>query len=554
MGGFVIPILNRDTDWVKDWIDRTTKPIETQKKLVLVVVSIALLLDNMLYMVIVPIIPKYLRDIHAYEETYENYTNETRQLQNGSILVLQSGGHIDYLNEEIELGWLFASKALLQIFVNPLSGFIIDRIGYEIPMIIGLVVMFSSTAIFALGRSYGVLFFARSLQGFGSAFADTSGLAMIADRFTEESERSAALGIALAFISFGCLVAPPFGSVLYSIAGKPVPFLILSLVCLVDGFMVFMVIQPKQHMEQLSDGIKNNGERKNGTPMWKLFMDPFIAVCSGALIMANISLAFLEPTITTWITEAMPDTPDWMMGMIWFPAFFPHVLGVYFTVKILKLYPHSSWILAAIGLSMEGISCAVVPFMTSIWQLIIPLSTICFGIALIDTSLLPMLGYLVDTRHVSVYGSVYAIADISYSLAYAFGPIIAGSIVHNVGFLALNILICVLNLGYTPILIMLRKVYNYEAINGNAQGIHKLNDVEKPLKPERPIPPNSNSQEKFGGSYQNNDVWGDGYGGIGTNSYLTEGAYATTNNFNVQAQQSAQPNLNTTNDPFNIQW
>lgn len=52
-----------------------------------------------------------------------------------------------------------------------------------------------------------------------------------------------------------------------------------------------------------------------------------------------------------------------------------------------------------------------------------------------------MLGYLVDTRHVSVYGSVYAIADISYSLAYAFGPIIAGGIVNSMGFLALNIFI-----------------------------------------------------------------------------------------------------------------
>jgi DHA1 family vesicular acetylcholine transporter-like MFS transporter 3 len=39
----------------------------------------------------------------------------------------------------------------------------------------------------------------------GSAFADTGGLSMIADRYTEEAERSKALGIALAFISFGCL-------------------------------------------------------------------------------------------------------------------------------------------------------------------------------------------------------------------------------------------------------------------------------------------------------------------------------------------------------------
>lgn len=92
------------------------------------------------------------------------YHNETRRLKNGTMVVKMIGGQIDYLDEEIELGWLFASKALLQIFVNPLSGYVIDRIGYELPMIIGLVVMFSSTAIFALGRSYGVLFFARSLQ------------------------------------------------------------------------------------------------------------------------------------------------------------------------------------------------------------------------------------------------------------------------------------------------------------------------------------------------------------------------------------------------------
>jgi hypothetical protein len=41
------------------------------------------------------------------------------------------GGQIDYLDEEIELGWLFASKALLQIFVNPFSG-LVTPFGQEI--------------------------------------------------------------------------------------------------------------------------------------------------------------------------------------------------------------------------------------------------------------------------------------------------------------------------------------------------------------------------------------------------------------------------------------
>ncbi|CAD5221744.1 unnamed protein product [Bursaphelenchus okinawaensis] len=505
-----IPILNRDTDWLKAWIMKNTADPNMQKKLVLVVVSIALLLDNMLYMVIVPIIPRYLREIHAYDVQYVGYHNETHRLKNGSVVVKMVGGEIDYLDEEIELGWLFASKALLQIFVNPFSGFVIDRIGYELPMIIGLVVMFSSTAIFALGRSYSVLFFARSLQGFGSAFADTSGLAMIADRFTEENERSAALGIALAFISFGCLVAPPFGSVLYSFAGKPVPFLILALICLLDAFMVFMVIQPKTNDKPPAAAhAVDSSEKINGTPMWRLFMDPFIAICSGALIMANISLAFLEPTITTWMAINMPDTPSWMVGMVWFPPFFPHVLGVYVTVQLLKRYPHYPYAFAVVGLAMEGISCAFIPFTTTIFQLIIPLSTICFGIALIDTSLLPMLGYLVDTRHVSVYGSVYAIADISYSLAYAFGPIIAGSIVHNMGFMALNIIICVFNLGYLPVLYMLRKVYAYEQLNG------QTNTNAAPPKPQTPLlstqnggavdevkPANTNAANPFADSYQ----------------------------------------------------
>ena len=550
--GYIIPIINRDSDWVREWIDKRVKDPQMQKKLVLIVVSIALLLDNMLYMVIVPIIPKYLRDIHAYEVEYIGYHNETQRLKNGTIVVKMIGGQLDYLNEEIELGWLFASKALLQIFVNPFSGFIIDRIGYELPMIIGLIVMFSSTAIFALGRSYGVLFFARSLQvgfkifvstlinsiqGFGSAFADTSGLAMIADRFTEENERSAALGIALAFISFGCLVAPPFGSVLYSVAGKPVPFLILSFVCLIDAFMVFMVIQPKPSTVRTTE----TGERLQGTPMWRLFMDPYIAICSGALIMANISLAFLEPTITTWMAETMPDTPCWMVGMIWFPAFFPHVAGVYVTVKLLEKYPQYPWIFAAVGLAMEGVSCAIVPFMDSVLKLIIPLSTVCFGIALIDTSLLPMLGYLVDTRHVSVYGSVYAIADISYSLAYAFGPIIAGGVVHSVGFLALNILICVLNLGYTPVIYFLKSVYAYDNLDANG----------KPKPP--PVPPGPQSMNQL----QQEQMDGYGYQTEEYDTRLTNGSYQHGYGATEGTNGFANPHADVQNkpfDPFNPSW
>lgn len=146
--------------------------------------------------------------------------------------------------------------------------------------------------------------------------------------------------------------------------------------------------------------------------------------------------------------------------MIWLPAFFPHVLGVVVTVKLAAQYPQYQWLLAAGGLALEGVSCLIVPFAKSYWVLMIPISGICFGIALIDTALLPTLGYLVDSRYVSVYGSIYAIADISYSFAYAFGPIIAGRVMESIGFLALNLGIAISNLLYVPVLLMLRHIYD----------------------------------------------------------------------------------------------
>lgn len=345
--------------------------------------------------------------------------------------------------------------------------------------------MFFSTAVFAFGSSYGVLFFARSLQGVGSAFADTSGLAMIADRFSDEGERTKMLGIALAFISFGSLTAPPFGGALYDKAGKEAPFIILSLICLLDALGLLIIMKPKENLA-LKTALQRQktmdvprefiGELPNNvkpTPIWRLFLDPYIAICAGALVMANVSLAFLEPTISSWMQDKMKDITGTKAGIIWLPAFLPHVAGVWLTVHLLATRPKFGWLYAAVGLALEGIFSFFIPLATNFWVLIIPLCVICFGIALIDTALLPALGYLVDVRHVSVYGSVYAIADISYSTAYAFGPVFAGKIFGTLGFTALCTMIGVSNLLYVPVLYFLRTAYTHDAIYNEGHGMEE---------------------------------------------------------------------------------
>lgn len=508
-----------------DLHERMANP-ESQRSLVLVIVCVALFLDNMLYMVIVPIIPIYLDELKSEEyvstdiqqqqqaveeqlpqqqtpsmqEYYQQLNKPPSSFQTseyeisnghrkeGSIKVFENGTRMklrrkttpfynsSYYNESTKLvgktipilvkytgerssdnrvGILFASKALVQLFISPIGGTVIDRIGYDTPMIIGLSIIFVSTTIFAFGRSYGVLFMARSLQGVGSAFADTAGLAMIADRYKENNARSKAQGIALAFISFGSLFAPPFGGFFYKYAGKSVPFLVLSLIALVDGIMLRFVTKPASKEKTICGAVE-----KKGTPIYKLILDPYIALCAGALVMANISLSFLEPTIARWMKETM-NVDELQIGAVWLPPFLPHVLGVYLTVKFSRIYPNKQWLITAIGLSLEGISCFIIPFCTNYYMVILPLMIDCFGIALVDTAILPTLAYLVDHRHASVYGSVYAIADVSYCLAYAFGPIMADEIYQKIGFFWLNMAIFVSNILYAPLLFFLKDIYKY---------------------------------------------------------------------------------------------
>uniref|UniRef100_A0A8V5H0G6 Uncharacterized protein n=1 Tax=Melopsittacus undulatus TaxID=13146 RepID=A0A8V5H0G6_MELUD len=161
------------------------------RRLVLVVVFVALLLDNMLLTVVVPIVPTFL-----YATEYEGANSSTAPAQtetappalkappfssvfsyfdNTTVTVLVSTSATELVNgtessippeptasippspsscpdgeeflakENTRVGLLFASKALVQLMVNPAVGVLTNRIGYHIPMFIGFVTMFLST-------------------------------------------------------------------------------------------------------------------------------------------------------------------------------------------------------------------------------------------------------------------------------------------------------------------------------------------------------------------------------------------------------------------------
>ena len=79
--------------------------------------------------------------------------------------------------------------------------------------------------------------------------------------------------------------------------------------------------------------------------------------------MANIPLAFLEPTIAKWMDGPPMYASDSQKGLVWLPAFGPHVLGVFVTVVLANKYFRFQWFYGAVGLTFIAISTAFLPVM-----------------------------------------------------------------------------------------------------------------------------------------------------------------------------------------------
>uniref|UniRef100_A0AC34GQ82 Major facilitator superfamily (MFS) profile domain-containing protein n=1 Tax=Panagrolaimus sp. ES5 TaxID=591445 RepID=A0AC34GQ82_9BILA len=328
--------------------------------------------------------------------------------------------HETLSEENVHVGLMFGSKALVQLITNPFIGPVTNKIGYTVPMFTGFVVMFLSTLMFAFGSSYGMLWFARALQGIGSACTSTSGMGMLAQAYPDDAERGSAMGIALGGLALGVLIGPPYGGVLYGWAGKELPFILLALLALGDGTLQFFALQPKiDRGEPEGSGIKT------------LISDPYIIVAAGSITIGNLGIAMLEPSLPLWMMESW-QASSFERGAAFIPASISYLIGT----NIFGPLAHKigRWLSGFIGLVVIGFCLLMIPSAESVKGLIIPHFFMGFSIGMIDASMFPMMGYIVDKRHVGVYGSIYAIADAAFCFAFALGPFFSGPLVRSLGF------------------------------------------------------------------------------------------------------------------------
>ncbi|XP_053319216.1 chromaffin granule amine transporter-like [Spea bombifrons] len=443
--------------------------------LVLVVVFVALLLDNMLLTAVVPIIPSFLYDTeYNHENASMTYSSSPTPATNSTIISTMSlrdnstifiGGQynentgnesqgllndgpcysgVGFLQDEnVRIGLLFASKAMLQLLVNPLVGVITNRFGYDAPMFCGFIIMFFSTIMFAFSGTYTLLFLARAMQGIGSSFSSVAGLGMLASVYPDDFERGKAMGIALGGLALGVLSGAPFGSIMYEFVGKSSPFLVLAILALLDGVLQLCILRPSTFSPSTNAP----------TPYITLLKDPYIMVAAGSLCIANMAIGILESTLPIWMMETMC-SPNWQLGVVFLPASLTYLLctNLFGTLS----HKMGRWLCSMVGMVVEGVSLLCLPLAVNIYGLIGPNTGIGIALGMVDSSIMPIMGYLVDLRHTSVYGGVYAISDIAFCLGFALGPAVGGPIAKTIGFSWLMVIIGVANILYAPLCIFLR--------------------------------------------------------------------------------------------------
>ncbi|KAF8572437.1 hypothetical protein P879_00333 [Paragonimus westermani] len=250
--------------------------------------------------------------VSPHSAAYLNRMKSCREMMAGHIKEIRSKTVGD---EHIQIGLMFASKAVVQLIVNPLVGPLTNKIGYSIPMFSGFVIMFVSTVVFAFGSSYGVLFFARALQGVGSACSSVSGMGMLATVYTNDKERSRAFSWALSGLALGVLVGPPFGGICYQFINKEAPFLILAVLALLDGLLQLVALKPAVRPES-----------EKGSSLGKLLRDPYILIAAGSITFGNMGIAMLEPSLPLWMWEKMR-AQGWQQGVAFLPCSISYLIG-----------------------------------------------------------------------------------------------------------------------------------------------------------------------------------------------------------------------------------
>lgn len=380
-----------------------------QQRVGLLFVILILFIDMLLYSLLIPIVPYF-----------------TEKLQPSSTM----------------MGILFSSYAVSMLIATPIFGPISDRVGRRIMLIAGLLGLALSTLLFAFSETMALLITARFVQGIAAAATWPTALALLADLFPPKM-RGAVMGTALTAISTGTLLGAPIGGWLFEVSGHQTPFLAAA------GFTSLIIILVTLFLKEETSRSTSKKLQVGG-----FLRNPQVAFIAGIVLLAEVSLCLLEPTLPVFLTEKWSVTPT-TIGLLFGAMTLAYGLIAPVAGALSSRYnPYK--------LMFAGIVCLALfmPFLAwaeTLWQSALAIALVGASVGFTLSPTLATLGEIIDRGGSGAYGTAYSLFNMFHGVGMIAGPLAGGILTDVLPVSAAYVFVASVVLGFGVLLyVMLR--------------------------------------------------------------------------------------------------
>ncbi len=350
----------------------------------LLVTALAFHVDMLLYYLLVPLLPRYARDLGL---------------------------------NPMKVGILFGSYAVALLLATFPVAILTDRYGRRAPMLWGLAGLAVTTLVFAVSDQYWMLVLARFLQGIAGATTWLPGMSLLADHFPSES-RGRAMGTAFAAANLGVLIGPPLSGFLDQHAGPSAPFLLgAGLVALDAAGRAFLLPEVER-------------ERGPRLPFRQLLSNPVVRLFAGAMALASGLWALLESTLPLDLDHRLT------LG--------PYRIGLCFAAAALTqsltspLMGRLSDRIGRVKVLRMGLVCALVlvplpALLPRTWMVVLAMMGLGSTASLIMSPCSPAVADQVERLGSQSFATAFSILNLAYSVGMMIGPLVGGALVQGLG-------------------------------------------------------------------------------------------------------------------------
>jgi DHA1 family solute carrier family 18 vesicular amine transporter 1/2 len=344
--------------------DRATNSVSSPSRLMVAVISFSLFLDFLLYGMLFPLAAHSPAGVKG----------------------------------EGQLALLYGVYAISVLLVTPVFGYLGDRIGGRSTMICGAALAVCAVTLLGLAPNLLLLLLGKVCQGAASAGLWTSGLAVIAENYVEK--RVVMLGYAFTGGTFGSVIGPVAGGVLYHAGGYRLPFLIMGAALAIAAALIARLVPAR-------------GARRDAPVNFiGLLRNRALLVPAVAVALAAFSVGIIEPLMP--VRLAQYGASSMTIGILFTVSTLVYGLSAPVVGDVSEQIPiHNVIVLGTIAMA------ATLPLLALFKGIILAGITLCLvnlSFAFMLNPASAELANAVDRSGMSSYAAVYAVYNIFYSI------------------------------------------------------------------------------------------------------------------------------------------